>query len=312
MADRTIFVDGQTTLRDCWRDSGSVAGDNLTIVGRDMRRSVVYSSVDHRVALGGLTLEDCTLEVGSGSWFVGFVSRKTVVRLRRCWVKGPGSSSSVADVFTTCRLAEVSDCRWTGTLNGPVNADEVRGSGFEDIRSDVLSGCRLVEGCTVGEVTGGGGAHPDVHQVFRPEWTAGMGEYRVELRGLRVGERPCAAQYLHWTVLGSASSPGVMSAAVEDCDFADRPAGQVWASRITVGCSDLSWRGVRFGQPLHLGMRRLDRGVFVDCEFRKGIYASDPATRELLDRCEWRGVTVGSITGPGVYVPPNARVEVGQ
>lgn len=309
MAERTLFVSGKRTLSSCFDEAGCARGDHLVLCGVGRAGAEVYSSATPRVLLDALTVEDCTLDVGTGVWFLGHKNHPCEMRIRRSWVRGPGSSKSTQDVFMSCRLAEIVDCRWTGTLNGPVGAERVERVAFDDIRSDVLSGCLSVSECVVGRVTGGGGAHPDVHQIFAPGWTGDREAFGVDLRGLSVGEAGhCNGQYLHWTVLGTGSSPGRLSARVTDCVFGDRPSGEVWSSRILVDCESLEWRGVRFGQPLHLGMRRLDRGVFERCDFRKGIYAPDAATRSLLDRCEWVDVTVGSITGPGVYVPPNAKV----
>lgn len=311
MAERTLIVDGETSLAECYAQAGCVVGDRLTLVGRTVGGARVYSSSANRPRLSGLTVEECTLDVGSGVWLLGYPSKPCEVRLRGCVVRGPGSGKSVQDVFMGCRLAEVSGCRWVGTRNGPVGAELVEGCGFDDIGSDVLSGCREVRDCIVRGVVGGGGLHPDVHQVFEPGWTSDRGVFAVRIRGLRVGGADCNGQYVHWTVLGTPEDRGLLDAEVSDSVFGDRRAGAVWSSRITCDCARLEWRGVRFGQPLHMGMGRLDCGVFVDCEFRKGIYASDAETRELLDGCEWRGVSVGSVTGAGVYVPPNARVEIG-
>lgn len=309
MAERTLIVDGETSLAECYAQAGCVVGDVLTLVGRRVGGARVYSSSSNRPRLGGLVLEECTLDVGSGVWLLGYPSKPCEVRLRGCVVRGPGSGKSVQDVFMSCRLLEVRGCEWVGTLNGPVGADVVADSRFDDIRSDVLSGVRESVGVLVGTVVGGGSSHSDVHQVFRPEWTSDRGLYTVRMDRVEVGGgRHCNGQYVHWTVLGTPADPGLLDARLTDCRFGLRPEGEVWSSRIGCDCATLEWRGVWFGQPLHVLSRRIDRGVFEGCHFARGIYAPDQVTRDLLDGCEWRGVSVGSITGPGVYVPPNAKV----
>jgi hypothetical protein len=291
---RMIEMTRDMTLDECFVEAGCQVGDELEIVGN---RKYVLKGGRPRVTY--LRLTRCRVDAGDGAFYVGHANLNTRVDIESCIVEGRGPETAKNDVFMGVTLNCVDGCIWGKTLNGPVNALGVYQSVIANIRSDALSGVLNATDVRVEKITGGGGSHPDMHQLYLPNLEKPIVISLGSVRGWEVN-----GQGLHWTVTNDKEVSGRMI----NVHIPWRRKDEVWQSRITVPLGDFTFSGCTFGQPLRFAPSRMGAINFVDCQFN-ALIAETPEEIEILNKCTFVRCTIHTPKGThGTHVPESCVV----
>lgn len=250
----------------------------------------------YRPRLAGIFFEDATL-LSDSQFLIGYPNYPMDVYISRCRV-GTNNPLHSTDFLNTCNLRELVDSTWARTHNGPVNADRVARTSILDIKSDALSGVLEMDNVYVDRVKGGGGTHPDVHQLYKPNATHPI---EIRMSACRFGPQ-INCQGLHWTVTNGQP----VSAFLKRVEVAR--VGNVWVSRIACPLDVIEMEGCKFDQPLIWSILDLRRGYFHNCTFKAFIVEGiDVITKGLLNSCSWKNCSFETTTGHNIYVPEGAR-----